>query len=81
MTIGDGFEPHGELPLVGKIVNLGQPATIVQPSFPRHYDVIDDMAREIREVINRYAGQVPLAVALGVLRTTEHDLIRDHHGD
>jgi len=32
MTIGDGFEPHGELPLVGKIVNLGQPGTIMPNS-------------------------------------------------
>jgi len=42
-----------------------------------HAVIAGQMADEIKAVIYKYGGQIPLALAIGVLRIVEKDLLDD----
>ena len=42
-----------------------------------HAQIAGDMADEIKAVIYKHAGAIPLALAIGVLRIIEHELLED----
>jgi len=42
-----------------------------------HAQIASDMAEEIKAVIYKHAGAVPLALAIGVLRIVERELLDD----
>jgi len=54
---------------------------VVSADFPARYDQLDDLLKSIKDLIYTYAGRVPVATVLGVLRIIEHDLIRDLRDD
>jgi len=51
---------------------------VIQAEFHTRHRQLDSMLVEIKDVIYAYAGQIPVAAVLGVLRIIEHDLIRDN---
>ena len=42
-----------------------------------HAQIAGDMAEEIKAVIYKHAGAIPLALAIGVLRIVERELLED----
>lgn len=42
-----------------------------------HAVMAGDLADEIKSAIYRYADKIPLAIALGVLRIVEHEILND----
>ena len=42
-----------------------------------HARIAEELAEEIKEVIYRRAGQIPLATAIGVLRIVEKEILED----
>lgn len=42
-----------------------------------HAAMAGDLADEIKAAIYRYADKIPLAIALGVLRIVEHEILND----
>ena len=42
-----------------------------------HAQIAGDMAEEIKAVIYKHAGAIPLALAIGVLRIVERELLDD----
>lgn len=54
---------------------------VIPGGFPQRYDELDALLKAIKDDIYVYAGRVPVATILGVLRIIEHDLIRDLQED
>jgi len=53
------------------------PIVIMQTNGQPMHDTAGEMAEKIKAVIYEFSDRVPLALALGVLRVVEHELIED----
>lgn len=53
------------------------PDAVITGSFGgRPYPEIGDLVHDLNEVLEKYAGQIPLATAIGALRIVEHGLLK-----
>jgi len=44
----------------------------------RPYPQIQELVQDLNDVLAEYAGQIPLAAAIGALRIVEHGLLENH---
>lgn len=50
---------------------------VLTPNFGgRPYSQIAELVQELNEVLEKYAGQIPLAAAIGAVRIVEHGLLQ-----
>lgn len=54
-----------------------EPTRFMAVASKSHARIAADLADEIKETIHRYDGQIPLALAVGVLRIVEKELLDD----
>lgn len=44
----------------------------------RPYPQIEELVQDLNDCLREYAGQIPLAAAIGALRIVEHGLLEQH---
>lgn len=50
---------------------------VIRPSFGTSFEVLGELAEEIKALIYARAGEIPLAAAIGVLRIVESELLKE----
>ena len=51
------------------------PVIFITASSKPHYQIAGEMAEDVKRIIYEYADKIPLALAIGVLRIVEKELM------